>query len=302
MFKNWTKLNTLAICLVLLVPFMLGTRYTGGAGSLIEDAPHVTGDLGSLLLGVRNDDLGADLTNTDGDNSGIAVNREGAVYQIPSFGFNELANIQLGGREDAAWTTGDAGMKILAVRNDGLSQNALVDADGDLTRISVDNFGALWVTDRNPHLEFDLEAPPLELIGVNEQVAADEYSGSINFFFNGNSGIITKLCLYATEDGSGTVFTPTGTLYIWNIDPNITAGDADITAIERLNIVNQYTVVAADWDADANGASTCKLIDDVFVNTFFFAAWRSATGEVEWNSAVGDDEQLQFLMWSRTDS
>lgn len=302
MFRNWTHLNTLAICLVLLVPFMLGTKYASDIGGYREDVPHVSGDFGVLNLGVRNDDLGADLSSTDGDNTPIAVNREGAVYEIPSFGFNELGTIQLGGREDGAFTGGDAGIKILAVRNDGLSQNALVDSDGDLVRISADNFGALWVTQRNPWLEFDLQAPPLELIGINEQVAADEYSASINFFFNGSSGVIRKLCMYATQDDSGTIFTPAGTLYIWNIDPAVSAGDTSMTAIERTNIVNQYTFVAGDWDSDANGASTCKLIDDVFVNTFFFASWRSATGEVEWNSAVGDDEQLQFLMWSRTDS
>lgn len=46
----------------------------------IEDDPHTTGDAGVFVLGVRNDDATADMTDADGDYSPLAVDRKGRVY------------------------------------------------------------------------------------------------------------------------------------------------------------------------------------------------------------------------------
>lgn len=49
-----------------------------------EDAAHVSGDIGSFILGVRNDSLGTTFTSTNGDYSPIAVSSTGVVRVDPS--------------------------------------------------------------------------------------------------------------------------------------------------------------------------------------------------------------------------
>jgi hypothetical protein len=60
--------------------------------------------------------------------------------------------------------------------------------------------------------------------------------------------------------------------------------------------------VASDWEADANGASNCQDVNEVFSNGTMFAAWHSAAGETQWNSAANDDEQLEVNFWYRRDT
>lgn len=50
--------------------------------ALAEDSPHVSGDSGVMLLGVRNDAASAGLTTLTGDYSPVAVNDRGAVFVV----------------------------------------------------------------------------------------------------------------------------------------------------------------------------------------------------------------------------
>ncbi|RJP21683.1 MAG: hypothetical protein C4529_07080 [Deltaproteobacteria bacterium] len=45
-----------------------------------EDAAHTTGDVGVMVFGVRNDNVAATLTGTDGDYTPIAVDSKGRVF------------------------------------------------------------------------------------------------------------------------------------------------------------------------------------------------------------------------------
>lgn len=45
-----------------------------------EDAPHASGDVGAMLLAVRNDNLGTVFTTTNGDYSPIAVDESGQIF------------------------------------------------------------------------------------------------------------------------------------------------------------------------------------------------------------------------------
>lgn len=140
-----------------------------------------------------------------------------------------------------------------------------------------------------------------ELIGINEVVSADQWSASVAITFNG-TGEIRKVCLFATEDGAGAVFTAAGNLTLFDADPAITSNDATITAAERITIHAMITFAAADWESDANGASNCQNVNEVYSNGTLFAAWHSAAAETQWNSAAGDDEQLEVNFWVRRDS
>lgn len=46
----------------------------------VEDAPHVSGDVGVMLLGVRNDVLASTLSGNNGDYSPVSVDGRGVLY------------------------------------------------------------------------------------------------------------------------------------------------------------------------------------------------------------------------------
>lgn len=98
-----------------------------------EDDAHVSGDIGSFMLGVRND-TNAVFTSADGDYSPIAVDSAGRVKVVfagpPAFA------------EDSAHTTGDLGFSVLAVAQATLA--ASVSADGDYGQFKLNSRGALW--------------------------------------------------------------------------------------------------------------------------------------------------------------
>lgn len=61
-----------------VLPSGAATETTLAGLAKVEDGAHVSGEVGVLILGVRND-AGATLTNTDGDRSGIAVDGKGRL-------------------------------------------------------------------------------------------------------------------------------------------------------------------------------------------------------------------------------
>jgi hypothetical protein len=146
-----------------------------------------------------------------------------------------------------------------------------------------------------------------ELIGINEQVDQNDYSGSIGVTLGtGNepiSGELLSVCFYSTEDGSGSVQQPEGYLYVLDADPAVTSGDTAITAAERVTVLGRVQLAAADWDADANGA--CAYIYDTpiafhDVTALYFVF--KLTSATSLNDGSGDDEQLEFNAWYRRDS
>lgn len=128
----------------------LGTR-----DNKAEDAVHTTGDVGSFILGVRND-ANAALTSTDGDYSPVSVDSTGRLKVILAansgvdIGDVDVLSVipgtgatNLGKAEDAAHTTGDVGSFILGVRND--ANAALSGTDLDYTPFAVDSAGRLKI-------------------------------------------------------------------------------------------------------------------------------------------------------------
>jgi hypothetical protein len=107
----------------------------------LEDVAHVSGDAGTMPLGVRNDTL-ASLCDTDGDYAPLQVSNIGALY-------SEVVAMPgglTGHAEDDAHVTGDVGVESLAVRNDTLA--SLCDTDGDYAPLQVSDIGALYTVDK----------------------------------------------------------------------------------------------------------------------------------------------------------
>lgn len=123
-------------------------------GTFAEDSAHVSGDLGSQVLAVRND-TGAVLAGTDGDYIPLSTDSNGnlrtAVIAALPAGTNNIGDVDVltlpgslrGYAEDSAHVSGDFGAMALAVRND--AGTSLVSTDGDYAPLQVDSTGALRV-------------------------------------------------------------------------------------------------------------------------------------------------------------
>ncbi len=112
-----------------------------------EDSPHVSTEGGILAMAVRNEGA-AVTTSTDGDNSYISVDSRGrplAVIHAVNAGGGAGAEQQGFFREDTAHTTGDAGVQMLAVRNDDFA-TTLSDTNGDYTPIAVSASGKVHIS------------------------------------------------------------------------------------------------------------------------------------------------------------
>jgi hypothetical protein len=107
----------------------------------IEDAAHVTGDVGVMALAVRND-AGTALAGTNGDYAPFSVDANGNLRTTVTGIVAGTAATQLCKAEDAVAANGDAGVMTLAVRRDTLVSST--SANGDYSTFSVDALGALW--------------------------------------------------------------------------------------------------------------------------------------------------------------
>lgn len=149
-----------------------------------------------------------------------------------------------------------------------------------------------------------LEGGVTELVGINEQVDQNDYSGSVGVALGGTySGEILAFALYATEDGSGAIQDSAGYLIILDADPAVASGDTALAAAEYPTILGVVKVETTDWITDAAGG--VAYITDTPVpfhalSTLYFV-WKHADATAL-NDGAGDDEQLEFNFWWRRDS
>jgi hypothetical protein len=147
-----------------------------------------------------------------------------------------------------------------------------------------------------------LELGLTELVGINEQVDQNDYSGSVDIDVSPgpqpSSGVIHTWAFYQTEDDGGAILSPAGTLYVLDADPAVSSGDTALAAAEWVTVVGTVTVGASDWTTDANG-SVAYIVDSPIyfhrVATLYFTF--KLTSATSINSAAGDDEQLEFNGW-----
>ena len=177
----------------------------------------------------------------------------------------------------------------------------VIDADGNAAYFKTTDTGSsvhqVWHKTQPfaPIAELGLT----ELIGTDEQVDQNDYSGSVGVALGGTySGELLNFTFYTTEDGTGGIRTPAGILYIFDADPSISSGDTSMTAAERVTVLSMVEVAASDWDTDTNGGSA-TIYDQAVpfhgVSTLYFAF--KLTSATSFNDAAGDDEQLEFNAW-----
>lgn len=145
------------------------TDSTAGASIYAEDSAHTTADQGQFILSVRADTLTAG-TGTDGDYAALLTNGSGELYTKDTD--VETAITNLTHDEDAAHTTGDKGVQILAVRNDTLA--SLSDTDGDYSPLQVDANGAVYTSIANSSGAVNSASAPLFVSVVDAAVSNTE--------------------------------------------------------------------------------------------------------------------------------
>jgi uncharacterized protein CbrC (UPF0167 family) len=131
---------------------------TAAALGKAEDAAHTTGDVGVMMLAVRNDAVAA-LAGTTGDYIPLSTDAVGAMHVNVRTGVIATVSTvttvssvsaviagtgatNLGKAEDAAHSTGATGVMALAVRND--TPAALADTTLDYIPITTDSLGRVW--------------------------------------------------------------------------------------------------------------------------------------------------------------
>lgn len=119
----------------------LDVYISGGelSGTYDEDTAHTSGDAGMFMLAVRND-ANTSLVSADGDYAPLQVDADGRL-KVSAEVTVEAGDAEY--LEDTAHASGDAGIHMLAVRQDTLASS--VSADGDYASFKLNSVGALWV-------------------------------------------------------------------------------------------------------------------------------------------------------------
>ena len=150
---------------------------------------------------------------------------------------------------------------------------------------------------------------PTEIIGINDaEVAASEYSNTVDFTMdpraNGN-GVSGEILSIGMVSIGSTVQQPAFDLYIFDEDPNTSAGDSVLAAeaAEHNTLVAVVPFSSADWFSDTVGGFCYRQIAVPFqVVTKLYVVMRPAAGSTAINSSTGDDEFLKVTFWYRRDS
>jgi hypothetical protein len=151
-----------------------------------------------------------------------------------------------------------------------------------------------------------LEAGIFELVGTDEQVDQDDYSGSVEVSLPTDgpvSGEILSVILISTEDGSGAVQTPNGKLIFLDADPAVTSGDTALAAAEWPTVLGVVDIATTDWTSDANGGAAYITDTPIPFHALssIFVTYKHEHATAL-NSAAGDDEQIECNFWYRRDA
>jgi len=150
---------------------------------------------------------------------------------------------------------------------------------------------------------------PTEIIGINDaEVAASEYSNTVDFTMdpraNGN-GVSGEILSIGMVSIGSTVQQPAFDLYIFDEDPDVSAGDSALVAdaVEHLTLVAVVPFSSADWFSDASGGFCYRQIAVPFqVVTKLYVVMRPAAGSTAINNSEGDNESFKVTFWYRRDS
>lgn len=203
-----------------------------------EDSAHVSGDVGSFMLAVRADVDGS-LVSADGDYAPLQVDANGRLKVAAE------VTVQAGDAEfleDSAHVSGDAGLHMLAVRQDTLASS--VSADGDYASFKLNALGELYVHDTDVKAQLVLANASLDAIEASvAQIDLD------------TSSIITELQSVNTELDSQTAILTTIDTSLNNIEAVDFATETTLAGIKAQTDQLTFDATRLTVFADINTAS-----------------------------------------------
>jgi hypothetical protein len=230
------------------------TRVIPGTGATelgkAEDAPHTSGDVGVMALGIRNDS-GSALAGTTGDYIPFSMTSNGAarvwVEGLPV-------------TDDATAGSGGVGIAMMAVRRDAPSITE-VSADGDYVVATADNSGALRMVPQPAHVRLS-QTPTIATSGYT---AGDQVGGLLTFtsaaLASGRSGQVINAVLTSRTS------TALNNLELWLFQASPTFASTDNAAFDLT-------------DANLEAAQLCGVIDFTAGDYRTTASGAICTGEI----------------------
>lgn len=157
------------------------------------------------------------------------------------------------------------------------------------------------------HFDPVREAGVTELIGKDEKVDQNDYSGSVGVTLanGGGSGKILGVALYSTEEGTGTVLTQAGKLLVLDADPAVASGDVALTVAEFKTVIAAVDIAAADWVGGVTDGGAVAIWADHDIPFHDLSALHFTfknEGATAINSDAADDEYLHFNFWYQLES
>jgi len=154
------------------------------------------------------------------------------------------------------------------------------------------------------------KAGPTQIIGVNEQVDASDYSSTADLQVSNPStsvasGEILAISLVSYTTGSGAAQTPAGDIYLFDTDPDTTSGSTALTAAgaEHLTLIAVVNMTSNEWFSDSVGGFCYKSVALPFHGVSkVYAVFRPSAGATSINDGGGDDERFDIQFWYRRDS
>lgn len=178
-----------------------------------EDAGHSSGDVGVMMLGVRNEEE-SEFTGSEGDYTPIAVTSKGAV--VVSGTVDAIVVLNAEKDEDQNHSEGDTGIFSLGVRVDDPNAE-FSNADGDYTPIAVSSTGAVR------------QAPP------SEDFAALANGPQVKKYYT-NAGAVTDGIIWSPAAGKRwyvtDIFIQVSAAATVTLEDDLAAGDSAIWKAE----------------------------------------------------------------------
>ena len=218
-----------------------------------EDAAHSSGHKGVMMLGVRNDSGATTLTDTNGDYSPIAVDNLGRLFITQTSIAPGTAAGHLGKAEDAAHTTGDAGVMALCVRRDTAATSATT--DGDYNPCQTDATGRTWT---------NTELPDAATLAENTATPSVPAVGAYGMVYDGTNWDFAQ----KADAGAGSVGSATQRVVLAYDSGVCNAKNTSQVAVsvsssgnnELVALTSAQTIYVCDLTLIADGAVDVQLI------------------------------------------
>lgn len=303
----------LALIFVVLVGILISVALSGPPDAPVamravapyqgNAADGVTTTVNSQLVGGKTITGGAQSLRTDTD---------GALHIIPAG--PSTVTLSAG---DPLPITGTIGTIVGVVDVDATGQGDVpitLDSEqitvADIVTGEVDIGTVINVVDVDATGQGDLPMVPFapiaetgvtEIIGENEQVSQYDWSEGTEIALGGTySGEVLNITLIL----SGTL-TEAGTLLIFDADPSVTIGDANLATASWLLVIGKLDIAAGDWyEEDSGGTGAVATFAEPIAFHALSSLWVAYyhEGATQWNSAAGDNESLDIQIEYRRDS